>query len=225
MTDNNITHDDSRKKTTSLYFGELEEFRKLLKVEGSSYKMQIFNHEKKRVDYYRVFFSCLSAIFLLLSIYIGFKMIQAGSNLPFGRIQWSNFVFLFISLSCAAGAGFIVYSMKPEIEVMRRLFSIIKERLKRSYTEKSMELAAIEMNTFDKERLKMKLKHAYQDAQEQIDHIKEETQFLLKKINLVPFMHEKLKNKLFNQTLLEFRIKSEHLVETFETGTLCLKLA
>lgn len=216
MNKKELTSEINKADQSPSLFNELHDFKKMLKIEGVSYKMQLFNHEKKRVDAYRCLFYCLSLFFLFMSSYIGVKIFHTGWALPFGHMQWSNIVFFLLAGGCSLASAFVAFFMRTEIEVMRRLVSTSREKLKRVYADKSIDLSSLEMNLFEKERLTIKLKHTYQDAKERIDHLREETQFLLNKIKQVPFMHDKLKNKLFNQVLLDFRLKSEGCLQGFE---------
>jgi len=197
-------------------FKELQEFRKLLKTEGLCHKKQPFTAKKTVVNGYKAFFAFLSLTFLLMSIYMGYELNHGISSLPFGKWQTSYFFFLTLSIICFISSGLAAYLMKVEIEIMHYLFRVTKARLKRAYNNKEADLELYKTHQFEREHMALKLKHAYEDCLEKIDHFKEETQFLLRKINSMPFLQVSRKEKLYNQTLLEFGLKIDSCVHAFD---------
>ncbi len=200
------------------YLKDLQEFKALLKKEGECLSLLPFTAQQTKVNNYKRLFISFALLFLFFAGYIGWHIIISGSLLPFGHYPVSIPLFLIFSLGCSAASLVCAFSLKPEFEALRFLLHAGKTKLRRAYAHRKMEFAHIHLETFEKECSAMKVKHAYQDSQERLDHLQEEASFLLKKINSMPFIHAQMRERLLNQTLLELKLRVERCVNSFEAA-------
>lgn len=206
-----------QKKSISSPFSDLQHFKQMLSAEDSGFFLHPYSAKKKSVWFYRLIFALLGSIFLglayfsacrlpyhdLLSLIINTHAIQ-------GILTLTSVV---IGLICFGVSA----TLKPEIEALNHLYHHAKRRLIRTYAGRKAQVSIKKFLPFsDCYRSTISLKHSYHDALEKIEHQREELKFLLKKISYAALISSSLKETLFNQALMEFRLKAETIIRSFD---------
>lgn len=197
-------------------YEELEQFRQLIEHQKSGRHYQHYTVNKKIVMKYRLIFAGLGTLFTTLGFIVYHKTLIMANNLLLGTWQVPKVSICTFCAIMALVAFAMAFLMRPEKEMINKLWTHAKRKLGRLYSQKGLELGHKGVIAFGDERRKvLALKHAYNEARDKISEKREEILHLVEKIANSRDMDSRTKENLFNQAALDFNDKINEIIRPF----------
>ena len=196
-------------KQTTVPLYDLEEFRQT--VPQSEREQTPYTINKKKVFTYRMLFLLLSAFFMALTCFIYERLPSTLSYILMGDVIGLRYPLMSLTVTFSFIAGYIGFTMQTENEVLHHIFHRAKKRLKECWNHSRASAGFLS-------RLPFGIGHngwykQYRTLEDKIDHLRKEQESLLKCIREAPHVSYTQREKLFNQALREFELKTHHITE------------
>lgn len=194
-------------------FNELESFRQSIEIS----QHLPFNMTKRKIFTYKAIFFAFSLLFLTLGATIMFK-------LP--MLTYSRFLFIEgyviknlvgpITMMLGLASFWIGFRMCAEKEAAHHIFRNAKYNLSKAYARKKIEFGINGLLHFGHTfRNASSLKQSYVDAYDQLISQLHELYHLFDRIGQASQLNPRAREKLYNQSIMEFSDKAERTITNF----------
>lgn len=198
---------------TPLY-SELDEYRKQLVEKGSPYTP--YSLHKQSTRFYRAIFIGFGVLFLILLSILYMHKASWFYTLYFGGVL-AKTVLSAVCVTISSAAFFLAWQLRAEREGVWKLVHQAKQKIARIYAQKRGRFGLKRFLIFSSHSHQAEqLKHAYLDALEKMDEVKEVALCLLTGVSEAREFDVEYKERLFNDILLEMQDKLSGIIHSFK---------
>lgn len=207
------SHKITKIPTPARRFSELENFRQ--NIELASHLP--FNISRRKVFTYKAIFYAFSLLFFVLGAIILFKL----PMLTYSRILYIDGYVIKnvigpISWMIGLASLWIGYGMSAQKEAALQVYRQAKYNLSKSYARKKIEFGITGFLHFGNRYIHASsLKQTFVETRDQIVNHLHETYHLFDRIAQAPNLNPRSREKLYNQSILEFSDKAERTLARF----------